>query len=241
MGSRCLAVQNGSTAPGTQLVLWGCDASKPEQRFTFMPDGSIRPFGNQYGNLCLDILDNARDGKTMVSGDHPQVWSCDGQQNQKFNFSNGTIQTPNGWCFDLWGGNALSFFSGAVNVQLYHCTAGADNQRFVAGIALPAGKSVSPIAPDTQVKILPKSAASIVGYNSSGVVSISEASIVAQGGGNIVAQGGGNIVAQGGGNIVAGGGGNVQSGGNDGMVIIPLAPGIVAQGGGNIVAQGGGN
>lgn len=227
MGSRCLAVQNGSTTPGAQLVLWACNASAAEQQFTFMGDGSIRPFGNRYGTgLCLDILDPARDGKTMVSGDHPQIFACNGQQNQKFNFSNGTIQTTNGWCFDLWGGNAVSFLSGAINVQLYHCTAGANNQRFVAGVVLPVGQSFSLIPANLQTNITALGSAPLISLNGS-------ATIVAQGGGNIVAQGGGNIVAQGGGNIVAQGGGNIQSAGNDGMVIVPIASGIVAQGGGN--------
>jgi hypothetical protein len=227
MGSRCLAVQNGSTTPGAQLVLWACNASAAEQQFTFMGDGSIRPFGNRYGTgLCLDILDPARDGKTMVSGDHPQIFACNGQQNQKFNFSNGTIQTTNGWCFDLWGGNAVSFLSGAINVQLYHCTPGANNQRFVAGVVLPVGQSFSLIPANLQTNITALGSAPLISLNGS-------ATIVAQGGGNIVAQGGGNIVAQGGGNIVAQGGGNIQSAGNDGMVIVPIASGIVAQGGGN--------
>ena len=227
MGSRCLAVQNGSTVAGAQLVLWACNGSAPEQQFTFMGDGSIRPFGNRYGTgFCLDILDAARDGRTMVAGDHPQIFPCNGQQNQKFNFSNGTIQTPNGWCFDLWGGNAVSFLSGAINVQLYHCTPGANNQRFVAGVVLPAGQSVSIVPPNVQTNIFALSSAALTSVDGS-------ASIVAQGGGNIVAQGGGNIVAQGGGNIVAQGGGNIQSAGNDGLVIVPIAAGIVAQGGGN--------
>jgi hypothetical protein len=105
LGSKCLAVQNGSTTPGTQLVIWACNASAPEQQFTFMADSSIRPFGNRYGtSLCLDILDAARDGKTMVSGDHPQIFACNGQQNQKFSFANGVIQTSNGWLFDICRG-----------------------------------------------------------------------------------------------------------------------------------------
>ena len=227
MGSRCLAVQNASTAAGAQLVLWACNGSAAEQQFTFMGDGSIRPFGNRYGTgLCLDILDPAKDGRTMVSGDHPQIFPCNGQLNQKFNFSNGTIQTSNGWCFDLWGGNAVSFLSGAINVQLYHCTPGANNQRFVAGVVLPAGQSVSMVPPNVQTNILALGSSALTSLN--GTVTI-----VAQGGGNIVAQGGGNIVAQGGGNIVAQGGGNILSAGNDGMVIVPIASGIVAQGGGN--------
>jgi hypothetical protein len=235
MGSRCLAVQNGSTAQGAQLVLWACNASAPEQQFTFMGDGSIRPFGNRYGTaLCLDIFDPARDGRTMVSGDHPQIFPCNGQQNQKFNFSNGTIQTPNGWCFDLWGGNAMSFLSGAINVQLYHCTPGANNQRFVAGVVLPAGQSVSLVPPNVQTNISALSGTALTSVDGSAtIVAQGGGNIVAQGGGNIVAQGGGNIVAQGGGNIVAQGGGNITSAGNDGMVIVPLASGIVAQGGGN--------
>ena len=225
LGSKCLAVQNGSTAPGTQLVIWACNASAPEQQFTFMGDSSIRPFGNKYGtSLCLDILDAARDGKTMVSGDHPQIFACNGQQNQKFSFANGVIQTSNGWLFDLPGGNVGSWFAGALNVQLY-VRNGGDNQRFVAGVGLPAGNSVSPIAPSVLTTILP-TGLPLISVNGS-------ASIVAQGGGNIVAQGGGNIVAQGGGNIVAQGGGNIKSAGNDGMVIVPIAAGIVAQGGGN--------
>ena len=217
LGSKCLAVQNGSTAPGTQLVIWPCNASAPEQQFTFMGDSSIRPFGNRYGtSLCLDILDAARDGKTMVSGDHPQIFACNGQQNQKFSFANGVIQTTNGWLFDLPGGDIGSWFAGALNVQL-HVRNGGDNQRFVAGVALPAGNSVSPIAPGLVTTILATNL-QLTSFNGS-------ASIVAQGGGNIVAQGGGNIVAQ--------GGGNIKSAGNDGMVIVPIASGIVAQGGGN--------
>ena len=233
LGSKCLAVQNGSTAPGTQLVIWACNASAPEQQFTFMGDSSIRPFGNRYGTgLCLDILDAARDGKTMVSGDHPQIFACNGQQNQKFSFANGVIQTSNGWLFDLPGEDVGSWFAGALNVQLY-VRNGGDNQRFVAGVALPAGKSVSPIAPNVLMKILPTSLALTSLNGSATIVAQGGGNIVAQGGGNIVAQGGGNIVAQGGGNIVAQGGGNITSAGNDGMVIVPIAAGIVAQGGGN--------
>jgi hypothetical protein len=229
MGSRCLAVREGKTQPGTHLIVWPC-LGTAEQNFSFMDDGTIRLFGG--GNYCLDLAEG------LKSGAHPEVNTCNGGQTQKWRYTNGNLVAANGLCLDFWGGSLMNGPSGFIDAQISGCNNGA-NQRFVAGITLPYGKSVNTIPPDRQASITPHGIPSIISHNGSAVIAIS-AGIVASGGGNIVASGGGNIVASGGGNIVASGGGNiVASGGGNivasggGNVIVPFASGIVASGGGN--------
>jgi hypothetical protein len=222
LGSRCLAVQGAQPVQGAKLIIWAC-ANSAEQEWAFPSDGTIRPFGNAYGNLCLDIQDPKGDGKTMVAGDHPQVWACNSQPNQKLNFSGGVIQTSNGWLFDLPGGDIGSWFSGAINVDL-HVRNNGDNQRFVAGLLLPVGSSVSMMPSGIAGQIVARGPASVLSSNGSALIVI-PSGIVASGAGNIVASGAGNIVASGAGNIVASGAGN--------MVVVPYANGIVASGAGN--------
>ncbi len=216
LGSRCLAVPSDNHTAGTRLIIWDCRETE-EQRFTFMPDGTIRPFGATTNN-CVDI-----EGGNVVAGAHPIIWACNGQPNQKFHFTNGRITTVNGLCLDMWGGWISALLAGSVNAQISVCN-GGDNQRFVAAVVLPYGNSISPINPGLQHTITGPLTTTVIGVNGSAIVNTNGSNIVAQGAGNIVAQGAGNIVAQGAGNIVAQGAGNV---------IVPYTNGIVAQGAGN--------
>jgi lysophospholipase L1-like esterase len=109
---RCLNVPGGTTANGTQPVVWDCDLSA-NQRWTI--DGqAVRALGK-----CLDSPANA------TAGTKVQLWDCHGGANQQWNFNpNGSVSNAqSGLCLDV-SGNATANGS---RVILWTCT-GAANQ-----------------------------------------------------------------------------------------------------------------
>ncbi|MEU4562719.1 ricin-type beta-trefoil lectin domain protein [Actinoplanes sp. NPDC023936] len=107
---RCLDVPNGSTANGTQPIIWDCSGAA-NQRWAY--DGqTLQALGK-----CLDSPTGA------TAGVRAQLWSCSGAANQRWAFvSGGTVRNAqSGLCLDV-SGNA----NGAA-VALRTCT-GAPNQ-----------------------------------------------------------------------------------------------------------------
>ena len=211
LGSRCLAVRGANTNPGTKFIIWDCLDSY-EQAFQFMDDGRIRAFGGA-SNICL------QEEKDLLGIYHPVTRPCNSQNaEQLFKFQNGRLTGNTGLCLDMWGGWATNFAGGQTDAQMATCNGGG-NQSFVAGITLPRGNSINPIATGVQTPIAAHGiGADIVSHNGSAVVAAGAGNVVAAGAGNVVAAGAGNVVAAGAGNVVAAGAGNV---------IIPWSSGVV--------------
>ncbi|GAA4949092.1 ricin-type beta-trefoil lectin domain protein [Actinoplanes utahensis] len=111
---RCLDVPNGSTANGTQPIIWDCSGAA-NQRWTY--DGqTMRAVGK-----CLDSPTGA------VAGSKVQLWDCSGAANQRWAFTSGSTirNAQSGLCLDVSGAATAN---GAA-VALWTCTAAA-NQRW---------------------------------------------------------------------------------------------------------------
>jgi poly(hydroxyalkanoate) depolymerase family esterase len=111
---RCLDVPGGSTANGTQPIIWDCHGGT-NQQWT-VGGGSIQALGK-----CLDSPTNA------TAGVKAQLWDCTGAANQQWSIgSDGTIRNAqSGLCLDV---NRAATANGST-VILWTCT-GAANQRW---------------------------------------------------------------------------------------------------------------
>ncbi|BCY09880.1 ricin-type beta-trefoil lectin domain protein [Actinoplanes sp. L3-i22] len=111
---RCLDVPNGSTANGTQPVVWDCN-NGTNQRWTSTA-GTLQALGK-----CLDAPVGAAAGAKV------QLWDCNGQSNQQWTVqSDGTVRgTASGLCLDV----DHNLTANGTLVLLWTCTA-ATNQRW---------------------------------------------------------------------------------------------------------------
>ena len=112
---RCLDVNMGSSANGTQMLIWDCH-SGANQQFT-QSGQTLRVLGK-----CLDAPTNA------VAGTRVQVWDCNGGTNQQWT-SNGNATISNvrfpTLCLDVNGGST----GNGTAVIVWTCHGGA-NQRW---------------------------------------------------------------------------------------------------------------
>ena len=111
---RCLDVPDGTTANGTQPVIWDCNGGA-NQRWTTTGQ-SIQALGK-----CLDAPLNA------TAGAKTQIWDCNGGANQQWTVNgDGTIRgTQSGLCLDV----DHNLTANGTAVLLWTCTA-AVNQRW---------------------------------------------------------------------------------------------------------------
>ncbi|GAA2378677.1 glycoside hydrolase family 27 protein [Dactylosporangium salmoneum] len=111
---RCLDVPNGSTANGTQPIIWDCNGGT-NQRWAFN-NQTLQALGK-----CLDAPLNA------TAGSKVQLWDCNGGSNQRWTLNtDGTVAgAAAGLCLDV-NGNATA---NGTTVILWTCTAAA-NQRW---------------------------------------------------------------------------------------------------------------
>ena len=109
---RCLDVPNGSTANGTQPIIWDCSGGT-NQRWAY--DGQTL----QSVGRCLDSPIGA------TAGAKAQLWACTGAANQRWSFvSGGTIRNAqSGLCLDVNGAGTAN----GTAVILWTCT-NAPNQ-----------------------------------------------------------------------------------------------------------------
>ncbi|MEU8238489.1 ricin-type beta-trefoil lectin domain protein [Actinoplanes missouriensis] len=113
---RCLDVPNGSTANGTQPIIWDCSGGA-NQRWTY--DGqTLRAVGK-----CLDSPTGA------TAGAKAQLWDCSGAANQRWTFVSGSTvrNAQSGLCLDVTG-NATA---NGTAVGLWTCT-NSSNQRWTS-------------------------------------------------------------------------------------------------------------
>jgi lysophospholipase L1-like esterase len=109
---RCLDVPNGTTANGTQPIIWDCNGG-PNQSWT-LTGQALQALGK-----CLDSPTNASSGAKV------QLWDCHNGANQRWTLNaNGSVSNAqSGLCLDV-NGNATTNGSPVV---LRTCT-GAANQ-----------------------------------------------------------------------------------------------------------------
>ncbi|MBU2667305.1 ricin-type beta-trefoil lectin domain protein [Actinoplanes bogorensis] len=116
--SRCLDINNSSTANGTQAQLWDCNG-QTNQRWTWSStDRTIKI----YGNKCLDAYNNG-----TVNGTAVAIWDCNGQTNQQWTVTtDGTIRgVQSGLCVDA--ANAAT--ANTTKIVLWACGS-ATNQKW---------------------------------------------------------------------------------------------------------------
>ncbi|MEV6878744.1 ricin-type beta-trefoil lectin domain protein [Amycolatopsis sp. NPDC051128] len=115
--SRCVDVNNGSTAAGTATLIWDCQTSA-NQLWTTWAGGEIRVFGDK----CLDSANQGTANGTKVV-----IWSCSGQDNQKWTFADdGSIRNVRaGLCLDV---NGAATANGS-SLILWTCN-GQSNQKW---------------------------------------------------------------------------------------------------------------
>jgi hypothetical protein len=116
---KCLDVPNGSTAPGTQLEILGCNGQS-NQTWTHTGSGQLT-VTDSGTTLCLDAS-----GQGTSAGTKVITWSCNGQSNQQWNLnSNGTVTgVQSGLCLDVTGASAAD----GAPVELWTCNGGGNQQ-----------------------------------------------------------------------------------------------------------------
>lgn len=141
----CFDVAGGATSYGTNIRLWGCDATggHPNQQFYITyPEGHIQ--WAAHPELCLDAS-GGRAGTVDTQWDRTniQLWGCDangGHNNQQWIFNEyGNIrwEAHQDLCMDASGGRAGSSPSEweDTNIHIWGCNAngGHNNQQFLVG------------------------------------------------------------------------------------------------------------
>ncbi|HEV2784491.1 MAG TPA: ricin-type beta-trefoil lectin domain protein [Actinophytocola sp.] len=118
--SRCLDVDNASTAAGATVLIWDCHTAA-NQLWTTWASGEIRVFGDK----CLDAFNQGTTPGTRVI-----TWSCNGQNNQRWTLnSDGSItNVGSGLCLDV---NQAATANGSPLI-LWTCN-NQSNQRWARG------------------------------------------------------------------------------------------------------------
>jgi O-glycosyl hydrolase len=113
---KCLDVPNVSTANGTQLGIWTCNAGS-NQEYTLTPSGEI----TVYGDKCLDAYNQGKTAGTVVD-----IYTCDGGGNQLWQVHpDGSVTNDeSGLCLDVDGQGTAN----GTDVDLWTCNGGTNQQ-----------------------------------------------------------------------------------------------------------------
>jgi O-glycosyl hydrolase len=113
---KCLDVPNLSTANGTQLDIWTCNAGS-NQEYTLAPSGEI----TVYGDECLEAYEQGKTAGTIVD-----IYTCNGGANQLWQVHpDGSITNDeSGLCLDVYGQGTAN----GTDVELYTCNGGTNQQ-----------------------------------------------------------------------------------------------------------------
>ncbi|MFD6417891.1 carbohydrate-binding protein [Streptomyces sp. NPDC060194] len=117
VGGKCVDVQGGGTADGTQIQLYTCNQSTAQQ-WTVGTGQTVRALGK-----CLDIS-----GGASADGTKIQLWTCNGTGAQNWApQADGTLRNPaTGKCLDAAGGATAD----GTKLHLWTCSSGA-NQKWI--------------------------------------------------------------------------------------------------------------
>jgi predicted alpha-1,2-mannosidase len=124
----CLDVSNSGTADGTKVQLWTCNNTNA-QTWTVPGDGSLQAMGK-----CLDVNQSG-----TVNGSLVQLWTCNGTGAQRWSYDSAThrlVNPESGRCLDDPGSA-----TNGVQLQIYDCNTGANQQWTLPGPATGAIKS----------------------------------------------------------------------------------------------------
>jgi lysophospholipase L1-like esterase len=114
IAGKCLDVDGGSSADGTDVQIWGCN-STAAQSWTAGSDGTLRAVGK-----CLDAT-----ALGTANGTPVEIWSCNGGANQQWQPYDGGYRNPvSGRCLD---DPNLSQTDG-TDLELWDCNGGANQQ-----------------------------------------------------------------------------------------------------------------
>ncbi|GGT16066.1 ThuA domain-containing protein [Streptomyces chromofuscus] len=114
VNGKCLDVDGGQTADGTEIQLWTCNGSAA-QRWT-VADGTFKALGK-----CLDVS-----GGGSADGTRIQLWTCNGTGAQQWSAqADGTVRNPqSGKCLDASGGT----WNDGTPVHLWTCHTGPNQK-----------------------------------------------------------------------------------------------------------------
>ncbi|OKK03769.1 glycosyl hydrolase [Streptomyces sp. CB03234] len=115
VNGKCADVANGSSADGTQIQLWTCNATTA-QTWTVPGDGTLRAL-----NKCLDVS-----GGGTADGTRIQLWTCNGTGAQQWQpQADGTVRNPrSGKCLDAEGAT----WNDGTRLHLWTCHTGPNQK-----------------------------------------------------------------------------------------------------------------
>jgi predicted alpha-1,2-mannosidase len=108
LASKCVDVNQSSTANGTKIQLWTCNGSTA-QVWTLASDGSVRALGK-----CLDIDHSGRSDGTKL-----QLWDCNSTGAQQWwpRPGGALVNPPSGKCLDVPNSNTAD----GTQLQIWTC------------------------------------------------------------------------------------------------------------------------
>jgi eukaryotic-like serine/threonine-protein kinase len=113
---RCIDIPGGNPDTMAEIQMWDCFDSA-EQKFTFLPDNTLRAVGK-----CLEI-------RSISNGSNLRIASCTGEARQRFNLnsSGDLVSLSTGKCIDAKNGDPLN----GVWLQIWDCTGAANHKWYV--------------------------------------------------------------------------------------------------------------
>ena len=114
---KCLDVPGQSTANGTQLEIYTCNAGS-NQEYTLQPNGEITVYG---GSDCLDAYNQGKTAGTIVD-----IYACNGGANQLWQVHpDGSVTNDeSGLCLDAVGQGTAN----GTKIDLWTCNGGTNQQ-----------------------------------------------------------------------------------------------------------------
>jgi mannan endo-1,4-beta-mannosidase len=116
--NKCVDVAAASTANGTQVQIYTCDAGGAAQQWTVGTDGTVRALGK-----CLDVA-----AAGTADGTRIQIYDCNGGNAQRFTYNASTrdlVNAGSGKCLDV----RAEATANSTPLQLWTCN-GKANQDF---------------------------------------------------------------------------------------------------------------
>jgi len=114
---KCLDVPGQSTANGTQLEIYTCNAGS-NQEYTLQPNGEITVYGS---SDCLDAYNQGKTAGTIVD-----IYTCNGGANQLWQVHpDGSVTNDeSGLCLDVVGQGTAN----GTKIDLWTCNGGTNQQ-----------------------------------------------------------------------------------------------------------------
>jgi hypothetical protein len=137
IGGKCVDVAGASTANGTAIQLWDCNATAA-QSWTTNTDGTIRALGK-----CMDVTSAGTADGTKI-----QLWDCNGTAAQQWTVTSARdiVNPAANKCLDATGNSSAN----GTRLQIWTC-GGTANQKWTA----PGGGTTPPPPPAGAMAVAP--------------------------------------------------------------------------------------